>query len=70
MVMADDENSDFVANATEQKVIREPRKFALRISRSRIEKDCGLSAALVTKITKLGVKLLSEPSEVGSSRVS
>jgi len=24
MVMADDENSDFVANAAEQKVIREP----------------------------------------------
>ena len=49
MVMADDENSDFVANAAEQKVIREPPKFALRISRSRIETDCDLSAALVTK---------------------
>jgi hypothetical protein len=27
------ENSDFVANAAEQKVIREPRKFALRPSK-------------------------------------
>ena len=35
--MADDANSDFVANAAEQKVIRNRRKFALRISRSRIE---------------------------------
>jgi hypothetical protein len=45
MVMADDENSDLAANATEQKVTRNRRKFALRISRSRIEKDRGLSAA-------------------------
>src|SRR4029077_20890382 len=44
MVMADDENSDFVANDAEREVIREPRKFALRISRSRIEKESGLSA--------------------------
>jgi hypothetical protein len=48
-VMADDQNSDFVANDAEQEVIREPPQFALRISRSRIEKNCGLSAALVTK---------------------
>jgi hypothetical protein len=27
MVMADDENSDFVANAAEQEVIREPRQI-------------------------------------------
>jgi hypothetical protein len=38
MVMADDENSDLAANAAEQKVTRNRRKFALRISRSRIEK--------------------------------
>jgi hypothetical protein len=33
MVMADDENSDFVANAAEQKVIREPPEIRFRISR-------------------------------------
>jgi len=38
MVMADDENSDFVANAAEQKVIREPPEIRFRISRSRIER--------------------------------
>ena len=30
MVMADDENSDFVANAAEKKVIREPRQIRSR----------------------------------------
>src|SRR5580693_8721364 len=30
MVIPDDQNSDFVVNAAEQKVIREPRKFALQ----------------------------------------
>jgi hypothetical protein len=49
MVMADDENSDLAANAAEQKVTRNRRKFALRISRSRIEKDCGLSAAFILR---------------------
>jgi len=49
MVVADYENSDFVANDAEQEVIREPPQFALRISRSQIEKDSGLSAALVMK---------------------
>jgi hypothetical protein len=45
MMMADDENSDFVGNGAEQKVIKgTAAKFALRISRSRIEKDRGLSA--------------------------
>jgi hypothetical protein len=48
-VIADDANLDFAANDTEQEVIRNRRKFALRISRSRIEKDSGLSAALVMK---------------------
>ena len=48
-VMADDENWDFAANDTEQEVIRNRRNFALRISRSRIQKDSGLSAALVMK---------------------
>jgi hypothetical protein len=48
-VMADDANLDFAANDTEQEVIRNRRKFALRISRSRIQKDSGLSAALVMK---------------------
>jgi hypothetical protein len=52
--MADGENLDFAANDTEQEVIRNRRKwnrrkFAIRISRSRIQKDSGLSAALVTK---------------------
>ena len=47
--MADDENSDLAANAAEQKVTRDRRKFALRISRSRIEKDCGLSAAFILR---------------------
>ncbi len=50
MVMADDENSDLAAkNAAEQKVTRNRRKFALRISRSRIEKDCGLAAAFILR---------------------
>jgi len=49
MVMADDQNSDFVTNAAEQKLIRDRRKFALRRSRSRIEKDRGSSATWVTK---------------------
>ena len=49
MVMADDENSDLAANAAEQKVTRKRRKFALQISRSRIEKDCGLSAAFILR---------------------
>jgi hypothetical protein len=49
MVMADDEDSDFEANDAEQEVIRNRRKFALRISPCRIEKDSGLSAALVMK---------------------
>jgi len=40
MVMADDENSDFVANDAETGSDKgNRRKFALRISRSRIEKD-------------------------------
>jgi hypothetical protein len=47
--MADDENSDLAANAAEQKVTRNRRRFALRISRSRIEKDCGLSAAFILR---------------------
>ena len=49
MVMADDQDSDFVANDAEQEVIGNRPKFALLISRSRIEKDSGLSAALVMK---------------------
>jgi hypothetical protein len=49
MVMADDENSDLAANAGEQKVTSNRRKFALRISRSRFEKDSDLSAAVVMK---------------------
>jgi hypothetical protein len=49
MVMADDEHSDFVANAAEQKVIREPPQIRSPDSRSRIEKDCGLSAAFILR---------------------
>ena len=50
MVMADDENSDFVANDAEQKVTWEPPQIrSPDITCSRIEKDFGLSAALVMK---------------------
>jgi hypothetical protein len=50
MAMADDENSDFVGNAAEQKVIREPPQIrSPDITLPRIETDCDLSAALVTK---------------------
>jgi hypothetical protein len=45
MVMADDENSDFVGNAAEQKVIKGTAANSLSgYHRSRIEKDRGLSA--------------------------
>jgi hypothetical protein len=43
--VADDVNSHSVANAAEQKVIRNGRKIALRISHSQVKKDCGLSEA-------------------------
>ena len=50
MVMANDENSDFVGKRRGTESDKGNRhKFSLRISRSPTEKDCGLSAAFVTK---------------------
>ena len=42
--MAEDENSDFVANPAEQKVIREPPQIRSPDMTLRIEKDSGLSS--------------------------
>ena len=50
MVMANDENSDFMGKRRGTESDKGNRhKFSLRISRSPTEKDCGLSAAFVTK---------------------
>jgi len=50
MVMADDENSDFLGNAAEQKVIKVIAANSLSgYHAPGFEKDCGLSAPLVTK---------------------
>jgi hypothetical protein len=48
MVMADDENSDFVGNAAEQKVIREPPQIRLSGYHAPGLKRI-VAAALVTK---------------------
>jgi hypothetical protein len=68
MVMADDENWEFVANAAEQKVIRGPPQNRSPDITLPDWKGLWLVCGLSHEITKLGVKLLSEPSEVGSSR--
>jgi hypothetical protein len=57
MVMADDENSDFVANAAEQKVIREPPQIRSPDITLPDSKRFWLVCGLGHEITKLSVKL-------------
>jgi len=57
-VMADDENSNFVANDAEQEVIREPRNSLSGYHAPGLKKIFWLVCGLGHEITKLGVKLL------------
>jgi hypothetical protein len=66
MVMADDENSDFVANAAEQKVIREPPQIRSPDITLPDWNWLLLVCGLGHEITKLDVRFLSEPSEVAT----
>jgi hypothetical protein len=56
--MADDENSNFVANDAEQEVIREPRNSLSGYHAPGLKKIFWLVCGLGHEITKLGVKLL------------
>jgi hypothetical protein len=61
MVMADDENSDFLANDAEEEVIREPPQIRSPDITLPDWKRFWLVRGLSHAITKLGVKLLCEP---------
>jgi hypothetical protein len=61
MVMADDEDSDFVANDAEQEVIREPPQIRSPDITLPEWKRFWLVCGLGHEITKLGVRILCEP---------